>query len=82
MATGSVTATSETYALAVGDLAPGQSGNATFAATVQANAPADLALNVEASIGDSTSIGSTALAKSNTAVEVAGYSIYLPLILH
>jgi len=81
MATGSVTATSETYALAVGDLTPGQSGSATFATTVQADAPADLTLNVEASIGDSTSTGSTALAKSSTAVEVAGYSIYLPLIL-
>jgi hypothetical protein len=81
MAMGSVTATSETYALAVGDLAPGQSGEATFATTIQANAPAGLTLDVEASIGDSTSTGSTALAKSKAAVEVAGYSIYLNLIL-
>jgi len=81
-ATGSVTATGEIYALAVGDLSPGQSGSATFATTVQANAPAGLTLDVEASIGDSTSTGSTALAKSSTAVEVVEkFRNYLSLIL-
>ena len=81
MATGSVTETGETYALAVDDLAPGQSWEVTFATTVRADAPVGLTLSAEARIGDSTSMGSTATAKSNTAVEVVGYSIYLPLIL-
>ena len=71
----------ETYVFEPGDLNASQSGEVTFATTVQADAPAGTTLNAEASIGDSTSTGSTTTAKSNTVVEVVGYSIYLNLIL-
>jgi len=72
----------ETYVFEPGDLNASQSGEVIFATTVQADAPAGLILNAEASIGDSTSTGSTATAKSNTVVEVVDkIRSYLPLIM-
>ncbi len=71
----------ETYVFEPGDLNASQSGEVTFATTVQADAPTGTTLNAEVSIGDSTSTGSTATAKSNTAVEVVDkFRSYLPLI--
>lgn len=76
-ATDSVTPTGETYALVVGDLAPGQSGEAIFATIVQAKVPTGLILDVESSIGESPKT----TAKSIMEVEVVGYSLYIPFIL-
>jgi hypothetical protein len=75
-------AAGETYVFESGDLAASQSGEVTFATTVQADAPVGLTLDAEASIGDSTSTGGTATAKSDTAVEVVDkIRSYLPLII-